>query len=131
MKLYKLLPNKFFCGELKLLFESGRLTDFFSVERAIYPPNDMALTKIEKMFVRWAVRKHYRSTERDILKQQMLKYAITGEIHGPNTGKYNPAIPPSIRIDPTEVGVALQDPGRKEAGSGMVQKNPKIRKERL
>lgn len=130
MKLYKLLPNKFFCGELKLLFESGRLTDFFSVERATYPPNDMALTKIEKMFVRWAVRKYYRSTERDILKQQMLKYAITGEIgHGPNTGKYNPAIPPSIRIDPAEVGVALQDPGRKEAGSGMVQKNPKVQKE--
>lgn len=128
MKLYKLLPNKFFCGELKLLFESGRLTDFFSVERFTSDPNSMALTKIEKMFVRWAVRKHYRSTERDILKQQMLKYAITGESEydSPNTkAYYGPAIPPSIRAYPTEVGVALQDPGRKEAGSGMVQKSTK------
>lgn len=132
MKLYKLIPNKFFCGELKLLFESGRLTDFFSVERFTHPPNDMALTKIEKMFVRWALRKYYRNTERDILKQQMLKYAITGEKeYAPFDDPFkpkSPTIPPSIRVDPTKVGVALQDPGRKEAGSKMVQENPKIRK---
>lgn len=131
MKLYKLIPNKFFCGELKLLFESGRLTDFFSVERVTHPPNDMALTKIEKMFVRWALRKYYQKTERDILKQQMLKYAITGEKeYAPFDERIpfkpkGPTIPPSIRVDPTKVGVALQDPGRKEASSKMVSKDAK------
>lgn len=128
MKLYNLIPNKFFCGELKLLFESGRLTDFFSVERFTSDPNSMALTKIEKMFVRWAIRKYYRKSERDLLKQQMLKYAITGEMGYDSSNVktfYSPAIPPSIRADPTEVGVALQDTGGKKNSGKVVQKSTK------
>ena len=119
MNILDLIPNRLLCGELKLLYKSGRLQDFFSFERMI-DPNHMALTKIEKMFVRWAMRKYYRNTERELLKQQMLKHAITGGHRFESTVKI-PQTFTSVWTDPGKVGLALQDPGGKEISGKVVQ----------
>jgi hypothetical protein len=119
MNILDLVPNYLLCGELKLLYRSGRLQDFFT----LLEPDHMALTKIEKMFVRWAIRKYYRGVERELLKQDMLKCAITGE-RSDSQKEFRPYIPPfpppSIRADTEKVGLALQNPGGKKTSSKVV-----------
>jgi hypothetical protein len=52
-KLLDLLPDRVFCREIKLLYKSGRLVDgFYGKDLDL-----MALTRFEKMFVSWAMRK--------------------------------------------------------------------------
>lgn len=41
----------------------------------------MALTKFERMFVSWAVKKYWRTNKRDRMKQEMIEYAITGGVN--------------------------------------------------
>lgn len=80
MYLLRLVPNRIICRELKLLYKSNRLVEFF--ESNIYThsgkKNSMALNKFERMFVSWAVKQHHKTTERERLKQEMIEYAITG-----------------------------------------------------
>jgi hypothetical protein len=115
-KMFRRLPDSWFCGELLVLHESGRLKNFFSGVSS----NEMALTKTEKFFVSWAIREYYKDTYRDNLKQRMMKYAITGD----EGAKFNPFHAP-LGPDDREVAMALQDATREAASRGVFQKTPK------
>lgn len=85
--LLTLVPNPFICREVKLLYRSNRLIEFFAWNGAptYREHRTMALTKFERMFVSWAIKHHHRTTERERLKQEMIEYAITGRINNQRT----------------------------------------------
>ena len=72
------------CKELFLLYECGYLVDYFGNEDGTLKGDldRMALTKVEKMFVSWGLKrwkqKHYKKFRKD-LKLDMLSYTITGD----------------------------------------------------
>lgn len=72
MNFLKLIPSKLVSEEFKILLRSGWLTDAFrnnDLER-------MALTKLEKAIIRWALRKEVMKKDREEMKNWMLRYAI-------------------------------------------------------
>jgi len=81
--LLNLIPNPLVCRELKLLYRSNRLVEYFAFDIHTYNDkvNSMALTKFERMFVSWAVKKYWRTSKRDRMKQEMIEYAITGGVN--------------------------------------------------
>ena len=129
-KVIDYLPDGVFCRELKLLYKSGRLVDGF-----LYKDFDaMALTRFERMFVKWAIRKWREENKRQEMKAWATKLAITGKedsdaptgipfTHNtiPFTGKVQP--PPSIRLSLTEMELALEDARRKAKSGGLLPKN--------
>ena len=129
-KVIDYLPDGVFCRELKLLYKSGRLVDGF-----IYKDfNEMALTRFERMFVSWAIRKWREENRRQEMKAWATKLAITGKedsdategisfTHNtiPFTGKVQP--PPSIRLSLAEMELALEDARRKAKSGGLLPKN--------
>lgn len=129
-KVIDYLPDGVFCRELKLLYKSGRLVDGF-----IYKDfNEMALTRFERMFVSWAIRKWREENKRQEMKAWATKLAITGKedsdategipfTHNtiPFTGKVQP--PPSIRLSLAEMELALEDARRKAKSGGLLPKN--------
>ena len=72
------------CKELFLLYECGYLVDYFGNEVGTLRGDldRMALTKVEKMFVSWGLKrwkqKHYKKFRKD-LKLDMLSYTIKGD----------------------------------------------------
>lgn len=82
--LLTLVPNPLICREVKLLYRSNRLIEFFAWNGAptYREHRTMALTKFERMFVSWAIKHHHKTIERERLKQEMIEYAITGRING-------------------------------------------------
>lgn len=129
-KVIDYLPDGVFCRELKLLYKSGRLVDGF-----IYKDfNEMALTRFERMFVSWAIRKWREENRRQQMKAWATKLAITGKEESdaptgipfthntiPFTGKVQP--PPSIRLSLAEMELALEDARRKAKSGGLLPKN--------
>lgn len=132
--IFKILPDGVLCRELKLLYVSGRL--FEALENRDI--DKMPLTKIEKMFLKWAMNQWKKSEhakqfvqQRETMKLWATKLAITGADNEreviypthptftiPDSSQY---IPPSIRANLGEVGVAVQDPSRKKAHSEILQ----------
>ena len=127
-KVIDYLPDGVFCRELKLLYKSGRLVDGF-----IYKDFDeMALTRFERMFVSWAIRKWRDENRRQEMKAWATKLAITGKEENeqeipfthntiPFTGKVQP--PASIRLSIAEMELALEDARRKAKSGGLLPKN--------
>ena len=72
------------CKELFLLYECGYLVDYFGNEDGTLRGDldRMALTKVEKKFVSWGLKrwkqKHYKKFRKD-LKLDMLSYTIKGD----------------------------------------------------
>ena len=129
-KLIDLLPDGVFCREIKLLYKSGRLVDGFYGKDL----NLMALTRIEKMFVQWALRRWREEHKRKELKEWATKLAITGKDDNeetfrptfntiPYTGKVQP--PPSIRLGLAEMELAMEDARRAAKSSGLLSKDGK------
>jgi hypothetical protein len=128
-KLLDLLPNRVFCREIKLLYKSGRLVDgFYGKDLDL-----MALTRFEKMFVSWAMRKWREENKRQELKEWATKLAITGKDENadpfvptfntiPYTGKNTNA---SLRLSLAEMELAMEDARRKAESSKVFQKTPK------
>lgn len=134
--IFKMLPDGVLCRELKLLYVSGRL--FEALEGRDL--DKMPLTKIEKMFLRWAIKQWKKSEEEKLyaekrteLKHWATKYAITGQDPDPQH-PYLPRttgptfsipdqsyIPPSIRADVGEVGVAVSNAAGKTTYSEVFQ----------
>lgn len=126
-KLIDLLPDGVFCREIKLLYKSGRLVDGFYGKDL----NLMALTRIEKMFVQWALRRWREEHKRKELKEWATKLAITGKDDNeetfrptfntiPYTGKDS-----SIRLGLAEMELAMEDARRKAKSSGVLSKDGK------
>jgi hypothetical protein len=134
--IFKMLPDGVLCRELKLLYVSGRL--FEALEGRDL--DKMPLTKIEKMFLKWAIKQWVKSEKEKLyvegrkeLKHWATKYAITGQDpesqhpYFPRTP--NPTfsipdqsyIPPSIRADVGEVGVAVSNTTGKTTYSEVFQ----------
>jgi len=147
--IFKLLPDGVICRELKLLYVSGRL--FEALEGRDL--NKMALTKIEKMFLRWAIKQWKKSEEEKLyaekrteLKHWATKYAITGEdpdwvvarakeawLRAPNPTFSIPDqsyIPPSIRANLGEVGMAVSNTTGKTTHSEVFQENEERNRQR-
>ena len=131
--IFKHLPDGVLCRELKLLYVSGRL--FEALEgRDI---SKMPLTKIEKMFLRWAIKQWKKSEkakqyvqDREAMKLWATKVAITGEDYGvhpkfPTSPTFSipdqSYIPPSIRANVGTVGVAVQNSTGAGVGSQVFQ----------
>lgn len=130
-KVIDYLPDGVFCRELKLLYKSGRLVDGF-----IYKDFDeMALTRFERMFVSWAIRKWRKENKRQEMKAWATKLAITGKedsdateeiIFTHNTIPFTGKIvkpPASIRLSLAEMELALEDARRKAKSGGVLPKN--------
>ena len=119
--IFRILPDRVLCRELKLLYVSGRLFEVLESRNIELMP----FTKVEKMFLRWAIKQWKKSEDnkkyvqnREAMKLWATKVAITGEDRErpyiPNLT--NPTftipdqsyIPPSIRANLGTVGVALQ-----------------------
>jgi hypothetical protein len=126
-KLIDLLPDGVFCREIKLLYKSGRLVDGFYGKDL----NLMALTRIEKMFVQWALRRWREEHKRKELKEWATKLAITGKDDNeetfrptfntiPYTGKNS-----SIRLGLAEMELAMEDARRAAKSSGVLSKDGK------
>lgn len=126
-KLIDLLPDGVFCREIKLLYKSGRLVDGFYGKDL----NLMALTRIEKMFVQWALRRWREENKRKELKEWATKLAITGKDDNeetfrptfstiPYTGKNS-----SIRLGLAEMELAMEDARRAAKSSGVLSKDGK------
>lgn len=126
-KLIDLLPDGVFCREIKLLYKSGRLVDGFYGKDL----NLMALTRIEKMFVQWALRRWREENKRKELKEWATKLAITGKDDNeetfrptfntiPYTGKNS-----SIRLGLGEMELALENARRAAESSGVLRKTKK------
>lgn len=126
-KLIDLLPDGVFCREIKLLYKSGRLVDGFYGKDL----NLMALTRIEKMFVQWALRRWREEHKRKELKEWATKLAITGKDDNeetfrptfntiPYTGKNS-----SIRLGLAEMELAMEDARRKAKSSGLLSEDGK------
>lgn len=126
-KLIDLLPDGVFCREIKLLYKSGRLVDGFYGKDL----NLMALTRIEKMFVQWALRRWREEHKRKELKEWATKLAITGKDDNeeafrptfntiPYTGKNS-----SIRLGLAEMELAMEDARRAAKSSGLLSKDGK------
>lgn len=126
-KLIDLLPDGVFCREIKLLYKSGRLVDGFYGKDL----NLMALTRIEKMFVQWALRRWREEHKRKELKEWATKLAITGKDDNeetfrptfntiPYTGKNS-----SIRLGLAEMELAMEDARRAAKSSGLFSKDGK------
>jgi hypothetical protein len=126
-KLIDLLPDGVFCREIKLLYKSGRLVDGFYGKDL----NLMALTRIEKMFVQWALRRWREEHKRKELKEWATKLAITGKDDNeetfrptfntiPYTGKDS-----SIRLGLAEMELAMEDARRAAKSSGLLSKDGK------
>lgn len=130
LKAFSYLPDSLFCGELRVLYESGRLPEFF-IRRRVLSTNGsdiskMALTKLESKFVSWAIREYYQDVERTRLKEAMLKHAITGNSEAPPLEKFPTAYAPLGPYD-GQMGLALQDAGRKKASPEVLCKPGKAR----
>jgi hypothetical protein len=131
-KIIDYLPDGVFCREIKLLYKSGRLVDGFYGKDLDF----MALTRFEKMFVSWAIRKWREENRREELKQWATKLAITGKddhaeskvaipfTHNtiPFTGKQMQP-PPSIRLSLAEMELAMEDARREAESSGLLPKS--------
>ena len=126
-KLIDLLPDGVFCREIKLLYKSGRLVDGFYGKDL----NLMVLTRIEKMFVQWALRRWREEHKRKELKEWATKLAITGKDDNeetfrptfntiPYTGKNS-----SIRLGLAEMELAMEDARRAAKSSGLLSKDGK------
>lgn len=126
-KLIDLLPDGVFCREIKLLYKSGRLVDGFYGKDL----NLMALTRIEKMFVQWALRRWREEHKRKELKVWATKLAITGKDDNeetfrptfntiPYTGRNS-----SIRLGLAEMELAMEDARRAAKSSGVLSKDGK------
>jgi hypothetical protein len=120
--IFRHLPDGVLCRELKLLYVSGRLFEVLEGRDL----DKMPLTKIEKMFLRWAIKQWKKSEEaklysqkREAMKLWATKVAITGEncekpyvphlTHPTFSIPDSSYIPPSIRANVGEVGVAVQN----------------------
>jgi hypothetical protein len=131
--IFKMLPDGVLCRELKLLYMSGRLFEALE-SRDI---NKMALTKIEKMFLKWAMKQWKKSEsakqyaqDREAMKLWATKLAITGadnerEAVFPTYPTFSipdsSYIPPSIRANVGTVGVAVQNPTGAKSSSEILQ----------
>jgi len=131
--IFKILPDGVLCRELKLLYISGRLFEALE-SRDI---NKMPLTKIEKMFLKWAMKQWKKSEsakqyvqDREAMKLWATKLAITGadnerEAVFPAYPTFSipdsSYIPPSIRANVGTVGVAVQNPTGAKSSSEILQ----------
>jgi hypothetical protein len=141
--IFRHLPDGVLCRELKLLYVSGRLFEVLE-GRDI---NKMPLTKIEKMFLKWAMRQWKKSEElkqytqnREAMKLWATKVAITGEdrekpyiptlTHPTFSIPDSSYIPPSIRANLGEVGVAVSNTTGKTTHSEVFQENEERNRQR-
>jgi hypothetical protein len=132
--IFRHLPDGVLCRELKLLYVSGRLFEVLE-GRDI---NKMPLTKIEKMFLKWAMKQWKKSEQskqyaqdREAMKLWATKVAITGEdrekpyiptlTHPTFSIPDSSYIPASIRANVGTVGVAVQNTGRAQSSSEVFQ----------
>lgn len=124
-KLIDLLPDGVFCREIKLLYKSGRIVDGFYGKDL----DRMALTRIEKMFVQWALRRWRDHNKRKELKEWATKLAITGkdDSEDPFKPTYNQpkSENSSVRTTLGEMELALENARRAAESSGVLRKTKK------
>jgi hypothetical protein len=119
-KLIHLLPNGVFCRELKLLYESGRLVDGFSFKNI----DEMGLTTIEKIFVKWAMKQWKKQVLREEVKAWATKLAITGKDEENEIRRariYQGVSPTPLRINSGKVDQSIQDARREEDRRAILQ----------
>lgn len=125
-KLIDLLPDGVFCREIKLLYKSGRLVDGFYGKDLDW----MALTRIERMFVQWALRRWREENKRKELKEWATKLAITGKDDGNEdpfkfTHNQHKSENSSVRATLGEMELALENARRAAESSGVLRKTKK------
>lgn len=72
MNFLKLIPSKLVSEEFKILYKSGWLTGAFRTNNLEL----MALTRLEKAIIKWAIREEIMKKDREEVKNWMLRYAI-------------------------------------------------------
>tara|TARA_R100000995_G_scaffold83394_1_gene59186 strand:- start:15 stop:350 length:336 start_codon:yes stop_codon:yes gene_type:complete len=79
----KRIFKPFICKELYLLYESGHLEDYMLIALAVENEeiDKMALSKIEKIFVSWAMKRYkefaYKESNKK-LRESFVKHTISG-----------------------------------------------------
>lgn len=128
-KAFSYLPDSLFCGELRVLYESGRLPEFFIRRHVAHMEphkRNMALTKLESKFISWAIREYYLGVERTQIKEAMLKHAITGSSESPPLEKFSTTYAPLGPYD-GKMELGVQDAGRKEVSPEVLCKSGKTK----
>ena len=75
----KRIFRPFICKELYLLYDSGYLEDY--MESDFKEINQMALSKLEKIFISWAMKRYKESeyaTRNKELRASFVKHTISG-----------------------------------------------------
>jgi len=118
-KLIHLLPNGVFCREIKLLYKSGRLVDGFSFKDI----NEMGLTTIEKMFVKWALKQWKKQVLREETKAWATKLAITGKDDNAirRAKLYQGTTIAPLGTNSSTMGQSIQDARREEDRRAVLQ----------